>query len=313
DIIDDEDTIPHDLVDSDDEDLINIRQRHADNDKDPEVSTTSEFFALACGPACTPISINSCLVDGVRYVVHNRDECRTTQNSGICSPGPDEEMYYDDIIDDEDTIPHDLVDYDDEDLINVDDDGVDKMSADVVRSYGGDGGCEDRPPPHYVPSGCGGCVANRGKRKPNLSGRAAGRLNNRDKTRNLSLKEITDTKGPVPIRFELRDKQTLMPLGEHTTHWSSYIREVIRVVSLYHPSWLKVSKERKAALIADIWTQIDLRPHIESPNWTEIHDSIQQHLQKAYITNKADFKAQHWVIDPTTGTHNVEKIRRARP
>nr|GFB43202.1 hypothetical protein [Tanacetum cinerariifolium] len=258
-----------------------IRQRHVDNDKDPEVSTTNKLFALACGPTWTPISINSCIVDGVRYVVHSRDERLTTQNSGICSPGPDGETYYgqlqeilefryllfkvvlfrvkwfdtqnqgrkvkrlvlrnnmiqintrgeafkndqyilvtqvkqvfyledkakphwkvvehvnhkkfsdggvivvdddpdiihfdnssdlplstdiidvvdedDDIIDDEDVLPHDLADSDDEDLINVDDDGVDKMSADVARSHGG----EDRPPPHYVPSGCGGCFANR--------------------------------------------------------------------------------------------------------------------------------------------------------
>nr|GEZ95267.1 F-box domain, leucine-rich repeat domain, L domain-like protein [Tanacetum cinerariifolium] len=33
----------------------------------------------------------------------------------------------------------------------------------------------------------------------------------------------------------------------------------------------------------------------------------------AYNTNKAAFKAQHWVMDPTTGTYNVEKIRRERP
>nr|GFA33706.1 hypothetical protein [Tanacetum cinerariifolium] len=72
----------------------NIRQRYVDNDKDPEVSTTSELFALACGPTWTPISINSCVGDGVRYVVHSRDERRTTQNSGICSHGPDGEMYY---------------------------------------------------------------------------------------------------------------------------------------------------------------------------------------------------------------------------
>nr|GFC22151.1 hypothetical protein [Tanacetum cinerariifolium] len=84
-------------------------------------------------------------------------------------------------------------------------------------------------------------------------------------------------------------------------------------VPLYHPSWLKVLKERKAALIADIVTQFDLRPHMESPDWTEIYIGIQQHLQKAYNTNKADFKAQHWVIDPTTETYKVEKIRRARP
>ncbi|GKD71591.1 hypothetical protein Tco_1325681, partial [Tanacetum coccineum] len=67
----------------------------------------------------------------------------------------------DDIIDDEDTLPHDLADSDDEDLINVDDNGVDKMSADVARSYGGDGGGGDHPPPHHVPTGYGGCFANR--------------------------------------------------------------------------------------------------------------------------------------------------------
>nr|GFB97179.1 hypothetical protein [Tanacetum cinerariifolium] len=77
----------------------------------------------------------------------------------------------------------------------------------------------------------------KGKRKPNLCDRAAGRLNTRDKTRNLSLKEITDTKGPVPVQFELRDKKTVMPLGDHAAHWSSYTGE----------------------------TQFDLRPHMESP------------------------------------------------
>nr|GEV06943.1 hypothetical protein [Tanacetum cinerariifolium] len=157
-----------------------------------------------------------------------------------------------DIIDDEDALSRDLADSDDEDLINVDDDGVDKMSAYVARSHGSDGGGKDRPLPYYVPTG-------KGKRKPNLGGRAAGRLNTHDKTQNLSLKEITDTKGLIPIRFEVRDKQTLMPLGEHAAHWSSYIREVIRGVPLYNPSWLKVPKERKATLIADIRTQFDLK------------------------------------------------------
>nr|GEW46944.1 hypothetical protein [Tanacetum cinerariifolium] len=343
-----------------------IRQRHVDNDKDKEVSTTSELFALACRPTWTPISVNSCVVDSVRYVVHSRDECRITQNNGICSPSPDEEMYYgqlqeilefkgeafkndqyilitevkqvlyiedkakphwkvvehvnhkkfsnggvimveddpdiihfdnssnlplstslndldnatlhidgqstdvdappdiidvpeedDDIIDDEDALPHDLADFDDEDLINVDDDVV-QMSVDVAQSHGDDGGGVDRPPPHLVPTGCEGFFANRckGKRKPNLGGRTAGRLHTRDKTRNLSLKEITDKKGPVLIRFE-------------ATHGIL--------------------------------------------NWTEINAGIQWHLQKAYNTNKAAYKAQHWVIDPETETYNVEKIRQARP
>ncbi|GKF62783.1 hypothetical protein Tco_0182837, partial [Tanacetum coccineum] len=63
-------------------------------------------------------------------------------------------------------------------------------SADVARSHEGDGGSDDRPPSHVVPTGYGGCFANKGKgkRKPNLGGRAAGRLNTRDKTYNLLLK-----------------------------------------------------------------------------------------------------------------------------
>ncbi|GKE52199.1 hypothetical protein Tco_1487355 [Tanacetum coccineum] len=105
----------------------------------------------------------------------------------------------DDIIDDEDALPHDLADSDDEDLVNVeDDDGVEVMSTDVARGHGGDGGGDDRPPSHHIPTGCGGCFANRGKgtRKPNLGRRKAGRLHTREETRNLRLKKITDDKGP---------------------------------------------------------------------------------------------------------------------
>ncbi|GJZ94812.1 hypothetical protein Tco_0667015 [Tanacetum coccineum] len=211
----------------------------------------------------------------------------------------------DDITDDEDALPHDLADSDDEDLINVDDDGVDKMSADVARSHGGDGGGEDRPPPHHVPSGCMGCFANRGKRKPNLGGRAAGRLNTCDKTWNLFLKEITDKKGLVPIRLELRDKQTVMPLGDHAAHWYSYIGEVIRGVPLYYPSWLKVLKglkvlkERKAALITDIGVNQRQQP-------AALAKSV--HYHKVSCS-----RPQQGVIGPHDRTYDVEKIRRARP
>nr|GEZ85526.1 acidic leucine-rich nuclear phosphoprotein 32 family member A [Tanacetum cinerariifolium] len=90
----------------------------------------------------------------------------------------------------------------------------DDMSAYVARSHGGD--MEERIAPSTP------C---KGKRKPILGGREA---------------------------FEMRDKQTIMPLGDHAAHWSSYIGEVIRGVPLYYPSWLKVPKERKAALITDI-------------------------------------------------------------
>ncbi|GKC19929.1 hypothetical protein Tco_1022079 [Tanacetum coccineum] len=411
-----------------------IRQRHVDND--PGVSESSELFALACGPSQTPISVNSCVVNGVRFVVHSRDERRTTQNSGICSPGPDGEMYYgqleqilefsylsfktvlfrvkwfdtsnkgriqnfvirnnitqikangeafkndqyilatqvkqcfyledmarrplgwkvvehvshkkflnggvivveddpdvihvdnssdlalstslndleiaalhidgqsidvdappdiidvvdedDDIIDEEDPIPHDLADSDDEDLVNLDiDDGVNVMSADVARGHGGDGGGDDRPPPHQIPTGCGGCLGNRGKgtRKPNLDGRRAGRLHTRQETRNLGLKVITDKNGPVQIRFEFGDRETLMPLSDHAAHWANYLGELVRELPLHHPSWRQVSPEQKAG------------------SWKRLGPSL---------TCKAALKERYWIPD-SDGTYDMERIRQARP
>ncbi|GJS91270.1 reverse transcriptase domain-containing protein [Tanacetum coccineum] len=427
-----------------------IRQRHVDND--PGVSESSELFALACGPSQTPISVNSCIINGVRFVVHSRDERRTTQNNDICSPGSDGEMYYgqleqilefsylsfktvlfrvkwfdtsnkgrmknlvirnnitqiktngeafkndqyilatqvkqcfyledmarrplgwkvvehvshkkfsnggvivveddpdvihvdnssdlalstslndleiaalhidgqsidvdappdiidvvdedDDIIDEEDPIPHDLADSDDEDLVNLDiDDG---MSADVARGHGGDGGGDDRPPSHHIPTGCGGCLGNRGKgtRKPNLGGRRAGRQHTRQETRNLGLKAITDKSGPVPIRFEFGDRETLMPLGEHAAHWANYLGELVRELPLHHPSWRQVPPEQKAGVMARIGTQFDMRPHMESDRWPLIYAAIQQHLQKIYNGKKAALKERHWIPD-SDGTYNL--------
>nr|GEV02735.1 hypothetical protein [Tanacetum cinerariifolium] len=80
------------LMNEKSKDTTMIRQRHID--KDPSVSASSDLFTLAYGPTPTSISVNSCVVNGVRFVVHSRDECRTTQNNGICSPGKDGEMYY---------------------------------------------------------------------------------------------------------------------------------------------------------------------------------------------------------------------------
>nr|GEX87887.1 hypothetical protein [Tanacetum cinerariifolium] len=170
----------------------------------------------------------------------------------------------DDIINDEDAIPHDLADSDDEDLVNVDDDDGVEMSADVARGHGSDSGGDDRPPTHHIPIGCGGCFVNRGKgtQKPNVGGRKAGYLHTRQETQNLGLKKITDDKGPVPIRFEWDNKKTLVPLGEHASHWSNYLRELIREMPLYYPSWQKVPAERKAATLTKIGYQCG---HLAAP------------------------------------------------
>ncbi|GJT81003.1 hypothetical protein Tco_1055345 [Tanacetum coccineum] len=124
-------------------------------------------------------------------------------------------------------------------------------SADVARSHGGDGGGDDRPPSHVVPTGCGGCFANKGKRKLNLGGRD----------------------GQIPVT---RPK-------------------------------LLLQRSRKLKPRLD-QTLFDLRPHMDSSRWTEIYEGINMHLQKAYNTNKASFKAKHWKADPTTGTYDVEAI-----
>ncbi|GJU58154.1 hypothetical protein Tco_1235920 [Tanacetum coccineum] len=195
----------------------------------------------------------------------------------------------DDIIDEEDPIPHDLADSDDEDLVNLDiDDGVNVMSADVAWGHDGDGGGDDRPPPYQVPTGCGGCLGNRGKgtRKPNLGGRSVGRLHTRQETRNLGLKAITDKSGPVPIRFE--------------------------GVALALPFLAPNAAEAEGGGLAKIGTQFDLRPYMESDLWPQIYAGIQQHLEKIYNGNKAALKERYWVPEEDE-TYDLERLRRGRP
>nr|GEY28845.1 hypothetical protein [Tanacetum cinerariifolium] len=92
-----------------------------------------------------------------------------------------------------------------------------KMLEDVARGHGSDGGDDDRPFSHQVPTGCGGCLG-KGTQKPNLGGRKAGRLHSRQETQNLGLTKITDLHGHVPILFEWNDRETLMPFGDHAVH-----------------------------------------------------------------------------------------------
>ncbi|GJV11598.1 hypothetical protein Tco_1353139 [Tanacetum coccineum] len=189
-----------------------------------------------------------------------------------------------------------------------------QMSADVARGHGGDGGGDDHPPLHQIPTGYGGCLGNRGKgtRKTNLGGRRAGRQHTRQETRNLGLKAITDKSGPVPIRFEFGDRETLMPLGEHAAHWANYLGELVRELPLHHPSWRQVPPEEKAEVMARIGTQFDMRPHMESDRWPFIYAAIQQHLQKIYNGKKTALKEKHWIPD-SDETYDLERIRQSHP
>ncbi|GJY50754.1 hypothetical protein Tco_0441601 [Tanacetum coccineum] len=133
--------------------------------------------------------------------------------------------------------------------VDASSDIIDVMSAYVAQGHGDDGGGDDRPPPYQIPTGC---LGNRGKgtRKPNLGGRRAGRMHTRQETQNLRLKAITDKNGFVLIRFEFGDRETLMPLGDHTAHWTNYLGELVRGLSLHHPSWRQVQPEQKAGVVA---------------------------------------------------------------
>ncbi|GKB31093.1 arginyl-tRNA synthetase, class Ic [Tanacetum coccineum] len=148
-----------------------IRQRHID--KDPGVSASSELFTLAYGPTQTPILVNSCIVNGVRFFVHIRD---------------DGEMYYGQL---EEILEYSYMSFEV---------GLFRVKwficiRNVARSHGSDGDGNDRPPPHQMGGGCRG----NGTRKPNLGGRKAGRLNICKETQNLWLRRITDLHGPQPI------------------------------------------------------------------------------------------------------------------
>ncbi|GKA53224.1 hypothetical protein Tco_0746539 [Tanacetum coccineum] len=61
-----------------------------------------------------------------------------------------------------------------------------KMSADVARGHGGDGGGDDRPPPYQ------------GTRKPKFGGMREGRLQIPARRPDIGLKAISDKSGPVP-------------------------------------------------------------------------------------------------------------------
>nr|GFB76396.1 hypothetical protein [Tanacetum cinerariifolium] len=102
-----------------------------------------------------------------------------------------------------------------------------------------------------------------------------------------------------------------MPLGDHASHWSNYLGELIREIPLYYASWQKVPAKRKAEIVTKIG--FDLKPHMQSQRWIDINARIKQHLQKLYNTNKASFKAAHWVINPEIKTYNVESVRKRRP
>ncbi|GJR72565.1 hypothetical protein Tco_0084930 [Tanacetum coccineum] len=153
------------------------------------------------------------------------------------------------------------------------------MSADVARGHGGDGGGNDRPPSHHIPTGCGGCLGNRGHSKTQFGWQESG--------------------------------QTAYP-PEDPEPQANYIGELVRELPLHYPSWRQVPTEQKAGVMARIGTQFDMHPHMKSDRWPLIYAAIQQHLPKIYNDKKAALKESHWIPD-SDGTYDPERIRLSRP
>ena len=53
-----------------------------------------ELFALANKPNQKAYSYTACIVNNVKFLVHSRDERRTTENSGVSVPGTDGFTFY---------------------------------------------------------------------------------------------------------------------------------------------------------------------------------------------------------------------------
>ncbi|GJY73554.1 hypothetical protein Tco_0477985 [Tanacetum coccineum] len=87
-----------------------------------------------------------------------------------------------------------------------------------------------------------GIHGGKGKRKPNLGGRGAGRLNTRDKTRNLSLKEIAEAKGPPECAVVL----PLLGEGPEGAEGGDHFRDWGQPCLTSGRTWIPPARQRSA-------------------------------------------------------------------
>ncbi|GKD19499.1 retrotransposon protein, putative, ty3-gypsy subclass [Tanacetum coccineum] len=148
-------------------------------------------------------------------------------------------------------------------------------------------------------------------RKPNRGGRKASRLDTRRPTRNLGLRSITDKSGPVKIRFEFRDRGTLMPLGDHAAHWSNLLGEIVREFPMHYRAWRKIEPEQKARVMGliRVTSLVRLNPH--AIRHLPVHHKASAKLAKFYNFDNMSLEKGHWVVNPKG--LDVEVIRSRRP
>ncbi|GJT18860.1 hypothetical protein Tco_0877566 [Tanacetum coccineum] len=265
-----------------------IRQCHVDNDLG--VNESNELFALACGPSQTPISVNSCVVNGVRFVVHNRDERRTTQNSGICSPGPDGEMYYDQL---EQILKFSYLSF--------------KTVLFQVKWFDTSNKGQDDPDVIHVDNSSDLALSTSLNDLEIAALHIDGQSINFDAPPDIidvvdEDDDIIDEEDPIPHDLADSDDKDLINLD---------INDGVNVMSA-DVAWGHGGDGGGDDRPPPYQTQFDLRPHMESDRWPQIYAGIQQHLQKIYNGKKAALKERYWVPEED-GTYDLERLRRGRP
>nr|GEY73242.1 hypothetical protein [Tanacetum cinerariifolium] len=231
----------------------------------------------------------------------------------------------DDIIDEEDPIPHDLADFDDEDLVNLDID----MSTYVARGHGGDGGGDDRPPPYQFE------VDGRETLMP-LGHHAAHWANYLGElVRELPLhypswrQMLPEWKARVVAKIGM---STDVARVIEVTVAGMSIPLHIRELPLHYPSWRQMPPEWKAGVVAKIGFDVDGRETLmplghHAAHWANYLGELVRELPlhypswsqmppewKARVVAKigAALKERYWVPEED-GSYDLERIRGGRP
>ncbi|GKE58269.1 hypothetical protein Tco_1497454, partial [Tanacetum coccineum] len=181
----------------------------------------------------------------------------------------------DDIMDDEDALPHDLADSDDEDLVNVDDDDNVAMSADVARGHGGDGGGDNRPPPHQIGGGFQGTLMSLGDHTAhwaNILEEIVKEFPMHYRSwYNISAEKKAGVLGKIGSQFDLRP------------HMQSDLENWIKIITSIQQYLAKIYTDNKSTLKAEHWV-----PNPEDGTY----DVENIRSRRSANTSQADWDAQ---------------------
>lgn len=78
---------------------------------------------------------------------------------------------------------------------------------------------------------------------------------------NRKMKDTYERSGykPLPIQFDIADKQTARPIGPNANFFSNFLGTLADSVPKYYPSWLSVPETEKTM----IWPEIEVYTFLE--------------------------------------------------